>query len=59
MLEICRRLRRLCRKHSNKVVQHDKTPAKSALLGCDKNILSRDMSFMLRKSDIMLRLLYI
>ena len=52
MLETCRRLRRLCRKHSNNVARHDKTPVKSALL-------SRDMSFMSRRSDIMLWLLYI
>ena len=46
MLETCRRLRRLCRKRSNNVTRHDKTPVKSTLL-------SHDMSF------IMLWLLYI
>ena len=39
ILETCRRLRRLCRNHSNSVVRHDKTPVKSTLL-------SRDMSFL-------------
>ena len=43
MLEMCRRLRRLCRKCWNNVAQHDKTPVKSTLLSCNKNILSRDM----------------
>ena len=52
MLETCRRLRRLCRKCSNNVARHDKTPVKSTLLSRDKNILSRDMSFMSRRSDI-------
>ena len=52
MLETCRRLRRLCRKHSNNVARHDKTPVKSTFL-------SRDMSFMSRRSDIVLWLLYI
>ena len=47
MLEACRRLRRLCRKHSNTVARHDKTPVKSTLL-------SHDMSFMAPRSDIML-----
>ena len=46
MLETCHRLRRLCRKISNDVVGHDKTPVKSTLL-------SRDMSFMSRRIDIM------
>ena len=46
MLEACRRLRRLCRKHSNNVARHDKTPVKSTFLLRDKNILSRDRSFM-------------
>ena len=59
MLETCCRLRRLCRKHSNNVARHDKTPVKSTLLSRDKNILSRDMSFMSRKSGIMLWLLHI
>ena len=36
------------------VARHDKTPVKSTLLSRDKNILSRDMSFMLHRSDIML-----
>ena len=47
MLETCRRLRRLCRKHVNNVARHDRTPVKSTLL-------SRDMSFMSRRSNIML-----
>ena len=47
MLETCRKLRRLCCKHSNNVARHDKTPIKSTLL-------SRDMSFMSHGSDIML-----
>ena len=46
-LETCRRLRRLCRKHSNNVARHDKTPVKSKLL-------SRDMSFMSPRSGITL-----
>ena len=54
MLETCRRLRRLSGKHSNNVTRHDKTPVKSTLLSRVKNILSRDMSFMSRRSDIML-----
>ena len=33
---------------------HDKIPVKSTLLSRDNNILSRDMSFMSRRSDIML-----
>ena len=53
MLETCRRLRRLCRKRSDNVVRHDKTPVKSTFLSPDKNILSRGMSFMTRRSDIM------
>ena len=44
MSETCRRLRRLYRKHSSNVARHDKTPVKSTLFSCDKNILSRDMS---------------
>ena len=52
MLETCRRLRRLCRKHSNNVERYDKTPVKSTLLSRDKDILSRDMIFMSRRSDI-------
>ena len=54
MLETCRMLGRLCRKHSNNVARHDKTPVKSTLSSRDKNILSRDMSLMSRRSDIML-----
>ena len=54
MLETCRRLTRLCRKHSNNVARHDKTPVKSILLSRDKNYLSLDMNFMSRRSDIML-----
>ena len=54
MLETCRRLRRLCRKRSNNVARHDKIPVKSTLLSRDKNILSRDMSFMSLRSGIML-----
>ena len=45
MLETCRRLRGLCRKLSNNVARHDKTPVKSTFL-------SRDMIFMPRRSDI-------
>ena len=45
MPETCCKLRSLCRKHSNNVAQHDKTPVKSTLL-------SRDMRFMSRRSDI-------
>ena len=41
-LETCRRLRRLCRKQSNNVARHDKTPVNSTLL-------SRDM----KRSDLM------
>ena len=59
MLETCRRLRRLCRKRSNNVARHDKTPVKSTLLSRDKNILLRDRSLMSRRSDIMLWLLHI
>ena len=59
MLETCRRLRRLCRKRSNNVARHDKTPVKSTLLSHDKNILSCDMTFMSRRSDIMFWLLHI
>ena len=40
-------MRRLCSKHSNNVVRHDKTPVKSTLLSHDKNILSCDMSFIM------------
>ena len=40
-------------------MSQDKTPVKSTLLSHDKNILSRDMSFMSRRSDIMLRLFHI
>ena len=47
MLETGRRLRRLCRKRSKNVARHDKTPIKLT-------ILSRDTSFMSRRSDIML-----
>ena len=47
MLETCYRLRRLCRKGPNNVARHDKTPVKSTLL-------SRDMSFMSSRNDIML-----
>ena len=52
MLETCRRLRRLRRKRSNNVVRRDKTPVKSTPL-------SRDMSFMSRRSEMMLWLLHI
>ena len=38
---------------------HDKITLKPALLLHDKNILSRDTSFMSRKSDIVFWLLYI
>ena len=57
LLETCRRLRRLCRKLSHNVARHDKTPVKSTLLSRDKNILSRDMISMSRRSDSMLWLL--
>ena len=53
MLKTCHKLRRLCRKHSNNIARHDKTPVKSTLLSSDKNILSGDVSFMSRRSDIM------
>ena len=46
ILETCCRLRRLCRKQSNSVAQHDKTPVKSTCL-------SRDMIFMSHRCDIM------
>ena len=59
MLETCRRLRRLCRKRSDDVSRHDKTPVKSKFLSRDKNILSLDMIYMSRRSDIMLWLLHI
>ena len=47
MLETCRRLRRLCRKHLNNVAGHDKIPVKSTHLSRDKRVMSH-------KSDIML-----
>ena len=59
IIGICRRLRSLCRKHSNNALQHHKTPVKSTLLSCDKNILWHNTSFMSHRSDIMLWLLYI
>ena len=40
-------------KSSKNVAQHDKIPVKSTPLSCDKNILSCNMSFMSRRSDIM------
>ena len=55
MLETCRRLREL----SQAFKQRGKTPVKSTLLLRDKNILSRDMSFMSRRINIMLWLLHI
>ena len=55
----CRRLRWLYRKHSNIVARHDKTPVKWTLLSLDKNTVSRDTSFMSRRSNIMLWFLYI
>ena len=55
----CRWLRKLCRKRSNNVARHDKTPVKSTVLSQNKNILSRDTIFMSRRNDIMLWLLYI
>ena len=48
MLETCCRLRRLCRKRSNNVARHDKTPVKSTLSSRDMSF----MSFMSRRSDI-------
>ena len=42
----------ICRKHLNIVTRHDKTPVKSTLLSRDKNTVSRDTSFMSRRSDI-------
>ena len=59
MSRTCRELRKLCCKRSKYVARHDKTPVKSTLLSHDKNILLRDMSFMSRRSDIMLWLLHI
>ena len=47
----CRRLRWLCRKHSEIVARHDKTPVKSTFLSRDTNLMSR-------RSDIMLQHLY-
>ena len=41
------------------VARHNETPVKSTLLSRDKKHVLRDMSFMLRGSDIMLSLLYI
>ena len=41
MLETCRRLRRLCRKHSNNVARHDKTPVKSTLVARQKYSVAR------------------
>ena len=35
ILETCRRLRKLCRKHSKNVARHDKTPVKWTLLSRD------------------------
>ena len=43
----------------NNVARHDKTAVKSTHLSRDKNMLSRNMSFMSHRSDIMLRLFYI
>ena len=40
--------------HSNNVARHDETPVKSTLLSRDKNRVSRDVIFMLHRSDIML-----
>ena len=37
----------------NSVARHDQTPVKSTLLSRDRNIMSRDMSFLSRRSDIM------
>ena len=45
MLETCRRLRWLCRKHSNNVARHDKTPVKSTLLSCDMTKLQLSQHF--------------
>ena len=59
MLGTYRKLRRLCRKRSNNVARHYKISLKSILLSRDKNILSRDMIFMSRRSDVMLWLLHI
>ena len=39
----CYGLRWLCHKHSNNVIQHDKTPVESTISLHDNNILSRDM----------------
>ena len=54
IIETCRRLRWLCRKHSNNVARHDKIPVKSILLSRGKDILSHDTSLMSRRCDIML-----
>ena len=42
VMRTCRRLRWVCRKHSNNVVRRDKTPVKSTLLSRDKNIMFSD-----------------
>ena len=39
MLETCRRLRKLRRKHSNNVARHYNTPVKSTLLSRDMKVL--------------------
>ena len=44
---------------SNNVARHDKTPVKSTLLSRDKNILSRDTSFMLRRSDYVVTFIHL
>ena len=46
MLGTCRRLSRLCRKHTNNVVRHDETPVKSTEYSC------RATYFMTCRSDI-------
>ena len=45
----CRKLRWMCRKHSNDVAQQVEMPGKSTILSSDKLILSRDISFMSRQ----------
>ena len=58
MWETCRRLRRLCRKRSNNVARHYKTPVKSTLVARQKYSVARH-SFMSRRTGIMLWLLHI
>ena len=43
----CRKLRWICRKHSDDVVRQVEIPGKSTILSRDKFILSYDITFML------------